>query len=435
MNRREKIMIGLLGAVLALLAAKTVKNQYFARLAGLDKQIVAKQNDLDRLEADQRRLAKGKEAWHAAGRRTLATQDSEAQTLFRPDIDALVQEVGLTNATVQLKGIGKVGKNGLRSLSCSVTAEGQLNDILSFLWTLHQRQYAVRCDTLQLTRVTGKDIPKNTLRLIANLDTLLLPDAKAYDLPRVAPVDLASPPARPTSRPALAGLDKYRQIEKRKVFEAWTPPVPPPGKVVGHNPRNNGELNVNVQQLSWSAAAHAKNYEVYFGETNPPPRLAEVAAVNYRPPTLVVDRTYYWKIDSINSEGVKTEGDVVSFKAIPAPATPPPQPAPPPPPPDQNLVLARIVSSPRGQQAVLEDPANKAAEDKRIEVGETFYGGTLILVHPKGAVSEKDNELRFHPLTRALRECVPLTEETQPELLNEVMKLERRAAGISQRPG
>jgi hypothetical protein len=109
--------------------------------------------------------------------------------------------------------------------------------------------------------------------------------------------------------------------------------------------------------------------------------------------------------------------------------------APPPPPPDANLVLARIISSPRSQQAVLEDPANKNALDQRVEVGSPFYGGTLIYVHPKGAVSEKDNQLRFHPLTKALRECVPLTEATQPQLLFEVMKLEQRAAGISQGPG
>jgi hypothetical protein len=84
---------------------------------------------------------------------------------------------------------------------------------------------------------------------------------------------------------------------------------------------------------------------------------------------------------------------------------------------------------------VLENPANKAEEDKRVEIGDTLHGGTLIFVHPKGAVSTKEEKLYYHPLTKALRECVPLTEDSQPELLYEYMKLEQHAAGISERPG
>jgi len=169
--------------------------------------------------------------------------------------------------------------------------------------------------------------------------------------------------------------------------------------------------------------------------------MATLTAISYRINSpLQEEKTYYWKVDSINQENVRTEGDVVEFTAY-RPTVPPPkvEDRPPPPPPDANLTLARIVSSPRGAHVVLEDPdpRNKGAEDKRVEVGDTLYDGILVFVHPKGAVSQKDDKLRYHPLTRPLRECEPLTIEAQPELFDAVMqlKLEERATGISRGPG
>ncbi len=440
MNSREKLMIGALGAVLLLLAARTVKTQYFARLEALDAEILAKTAEKEKIEQAQDRLRRGKQSWFEAGQRTLGTDESQAATDFRPDIDALVQKCGLNKPVVQLKSTAKVGKNGLRAMNCTVTAEGKLDDILKFLFSLHSKPYVVRCDVLRVGPVTGKDIPKNTLRMTAELNTLLLPaDAKKYDLPRVDPVNLrnlaASQPASQPARSKFARLEDYQDIAKRKIFEAWTPPIPPPGKVVGLNPPNNGQLSIQDPQMRWSPAANAKSYVVFFGEEDPPPEMATLQGqTNYRSPKpLEVGKKYRYRIDSVNSEG-RTEGDVVVFTAY-LPTTPPPPTAPPAPPLDANLILARIISSPRSQQAVLEDPGNKTAVDQRVEVGGSFFGGTLIYVHPKGAVSEKDNQLRFHPLTKALRECVPLTEDSQPLLLFEVMKLEKRAAGISPGPG
>ncbi len=95
-------------------------------------------------------------------------------------------------------------------------------------------------------------------------------------------------------------------------------------------------------------------------------------------------------------------------------------------------MLGRVLSSPRGQLAVLEDRARRG-EDEYKEVGEEMYGGTLIFVHPTGAVTEKDGQMRFHAIDEALRNCKPLTENEQPELYEELMKLEKRATGISAR--
>ncbi|HOA72907.1 MAG TPA: hypothetical protein PL151_16870 [Phycisphaerae bacterium] len=436
-------MVIVLGALLALLAAWGAKTKYVGKLESLDEEIARLEKKQDEILAERKRLMRGKEAWLEAGRQTLGTDDAMVQTLFRPDIDALVQEVGLANGSVTLKGTPKVGKNGLRSLTCTVTAEGKLDQILKYLFKVHQRPYIVRCRRITLAQQTGKNVPKNTLKMTVEMDTLLLPDAKAEGLPRVQPVDLTSQPAVTIVRTKKDKFEDYEDIIERKIFEPWTPPVPLPGKVVGHQPGPNGRLAVTAQQLRWNAAPNAKTYEVFVGEENPPPSMSQGVSgpasgqVTFQiPRALTLGKTYYWRVDSINSEGKRTEGDVLQFTVYqpetPVVVAPPP---PPQPPPDANLVLARIISSPTRQQVVLENPANKAEEDKRVEIGDTLYGGTLIFVHPKGAVSTKDDKLYYHPLTKALRECVPLTEESQPELLYEYLKLEQRAAGISERPG
>ncbi len=433
-------MVLVLGGILALLAAWTVKSQYSKKLDSLDNEIARLQKDRDQIDSERRRLSIGMETWSKAGRQTLAVDEGQAQTLFRPDIDALVQEVGLKNGSVTLKGTPKFGKNGLRVLNCTVSAEGKLESILKFFFKIHQRPYAVRFRGITVDQLVGKNIPKNTLRMNVDLDTLLMPDAKADDLPRVMPVNLSSTqPAEGPTRTKLAKFEDYQGIIKRKVFEPWTPPIPAPTKVMGHFPGPGGQLPVTAQQFRWTPSANAKTYEVFLGEQSPPPSVQQgVTASSYQPLVpLVLGKTYYWRVDAFNVDGLRTEGDVLQFTVYQAPpqAVVERRPDPPPPPPDANLVLARIVSSDRGQEVVLENPSNKGDEDKRVEVGETLYGGTLVFVHPKGAVSQKDDKLWYHPITKALRECVPLTEESQPELHYEVMKLEQRAAGISQRPG
>jgi len=121
-----------------------------------------------------------------------------------------------------------------------------------------------------------------------------------------------------------------------------------------------------------------------------------------------------------------------------------PTPTPVPLAPDRDMLLARILSSPRGQQVVLvkgspgggrgknRNVAN-VGEDQRVRIGETLYGGTLIFVHPRGAVSEKKGNWSFHPIGLTLKECKPLTEKDFPAVFYELSKLKRRVKGISRK--
>jgi len=109
-----------------------------------------------------------------------------------------------------------------------------------------------------------------------------------------------------------------------------------------------------------------------------------------------------------------------------------PEPEPEKPPEDAHMTLRGVLSSPRGQITVLEKPGKKGGDDEYKEVGDTMFGGTLIYVHPKGAVTEKGGERRFHAIGQELQDFVPLTEENEPVIYHELLKLENRSTGISQ---
>jgi hypothetical protein len=121
-------------------------------------------------------------------------------------------------------------------------------------------------------------------------------------------------------------------------------------------------------------------------------------------------------------------------KPKPTDPKPQPRPEPPPPPPaDRMMTLGRMLSWPGGRQAVLEQSGRP---DKRVEIGEEMYGGTLIYIHPKGAVTlQEDGKRLFHPLGEKLMNNQPLTKETCPEIYHRLAKLQRRAGGISKGPG
>lgn len=118
------------------------------------------------------------------------------------------------------------------------------------------------------------------------------------------------------------------------------------------------------------------------------------------------------------------------------PTTQPPKvDVPPPPPPDSRLVLNRILISPLVQQIVLTDPANATAEDKRVEVGDSLYGGVLIYIHATGAVSEREDKngktRTLHMISQPLQQGQVLSMTEHPAVWDALAKLEERLAGIN----
>jgi hypothetical protein len=97
-----------------------------------------------------------------------------------------------------------------------------------------------------------------------------------------------------------------------------TPPLPPPqlpGKPIFLNP-GIGSVGVSIDtDLSWTDGGNAESYDIYFG-TNPVPDSSEFLgnqnSTLFDPGVLSYETTYYWRIDSKNSNGTTT-GDIWSF--------------------------------------------------------------------------------------------------------------------------
>ena len=97
------------------------------------------------------------------------------------------------------------------------------------------------------------------------------------------------------------------RLGRREVIDS------PPDKVTAITPSN---LSVNLQldqTISWGRPLRAQSYDVHLGATTETLVLVsdgQVARVFV--PTLALDTTYYFRIDSVNTLGTTT-GDVVSF--------------------------------------------------------------------------------------------------------------------------
>ncbi len=92
------------------------------------------------------------------------------------------------------------------------------------------------------------------------------------------------------------------------------PPVTP------YNPSpSDGATGVSTtRDISWHCYdpdGDNVTYDVYFGTTNPPPKVsANQTSTTYDPGTLRHSRTYYWRIVAWEETGLKTEGPVWHFK-------------------------------------------------------------------------------------------------------------------------
>jgi len=132
--------------------------------------------------------------------------------------------------------------------------------------------------------------------------------------------------------PALgAGLNYYWRVDtvagdgmtrtRGPVWRFTTLTAAQPAQASGPSPIN-GAINVNVDMnLSWSSAANADDYDVYFGTdqtavmnaTDADPEFqGNQAGTTFDPGTLLEDTTYYWRIDTVNANGTTT-GVVWSF--------------------------------------------------------------------------------------------------------------------------
>jgi len=89
-------------------------------------------------------------------------------------------------------------------------------------------------------------------------------------------------------------------------------PQTTPGPAANPDPPDQAAGVSITADLSWSAAAGATSYDVYFGTTNPPPLQGNQVQTTFDPGTMDPLTTYWWRIDAVNDVGTTT-GELWNF--------------------------------------------------------------------------------------------------------------------------
>jgi hypothetical protein len=84
-------------------------------------------------------------------------------------------------------------------------------------------------------------------------------------------------------------------------------------KATDPSPVNGADNLADSTTLSWTAGTGAVSHNVYFGTASPGTLQGNQTETTFNPGTLEFGKTYYWRIDEVNSVGVVTTGDVWSF--------------------------------------------------------------------------------------------------------------------------
>ncbi len=113
---------------------------------------------------------------------------------------------------------------------------------------------------------------------------------------------------------------RYWQIDEVQLeaFGASPPAAAPPGQAENPNPEN-GALDVGINSLlSWTPGPLADSHDVYFDTDSSFGGVSGInqAGTSFNPGPLSHNTTYYWRIDSVNSDGT-TPGATWSFTTAP----------------------------------------------------------------------------------------------------------------------
>ena len=248
---RQRLLLVVIGGLGALMMVKTILSLYQGALRTRSAEISRLKIKLAQAQADRDEAGANQREWEKFGQQTLSMDPSQTMLLLREELFDQVKKANLTKEKVDLGAVMMWGKNKVRVLTCTVTAEGNMEQMVRFLYALHRRPYAVRVQSLSLSQQTGKNVPKGQLKLNAKLETMILPPNGK--VARITPVDLKANKDKEVDRTQFAKLDDYRVILDRKMWEEYVPPLP--GKASSPTPPMDA-ANIEGTQvtLTWKPA-------------------------------------------------------------------------------------------------------------------------------------------------------------------------------------
>lgn len=330
MTVRERRLALVVGGAVGLAAVWWIgKSIYQRSIVAHRLTIRAVQDDIDKLEAEKRRLKTSREDWKKLVSRTLDYAPDRAHMRFREDISALLERHGFTKNQLTVRSLAqRRNKDGTVELPVQVTTKGKLKELVALLVDMSRREYLLRVENLSINAEQARAATASTGA------------RRGRNVP-------AAQPAGDPDGPALS-----------IAFTAVTVTVP---KLAGISAEPMKEI---IEAPQGRLPRPVEEYE----------RIASINVFSdYKAPPQPVDTP-------------------AVADATPAPAqadaTPPPPPPPPPNPrPDaEHLVLVGSVSRHGEARALVRDERKPAESAEPHALNGRLDDGVLVLVHPRGIV-------------------------------------------------
>src|SRR5262245_9639764 len=213
MNKREKILAGVLVAFLLLFVGRSLisSQQRTSALRANELQAVQQQLEKSTLAiASGRHAKKQLEKWQAL---SLPTDRDVAHTLYRAWLSQKIKDAGLNVEDINPNERTTVSTT-YRTIGYDVKARGTLSAVTKFLYEFYRSEQLQQITKLQLTAAPGA--PELFVEL--SVEALILPGATHKD----------KLPEGKSDRLKLASAAEYEtSIVGRDLFKPYTPPRPP----------------------------------------------------------------------------------------------------------------------------------------------------------------------------------------------------------------
>ena len=124
---RQKLLLLVVGSLAALFFGRTVIGLYQDAIKDRNTKIASLGKLLNQIKEEKKTSDAEAKEWLAVGAQTLSMDPDEDMRIMRDRLFELIKKTGLEKEKVDLGTIQNWGKNGVRSLGCSVTAEGGMD--------------------------------------------------------------------------------------------------------------------------------------------------------------------------------------------------------------------------------------------------------------------------------------------------------------------
>jgi Tfp pilus assembly protein PilO len=217
MQKREKILAGIVGALLLLLACYSLLGRVSDAFNQRRTEITTLKGTIREKEGLEKRGEQAAEQLAGWERRSLPSSQTMAKTLYLGWLVQLSERVKLKNANIDAGrplAHRKAGQEIYHSLPFNLQARGTLDQTVTFLHEFYSANHLHR-----LREVSIKPVSKSSdLELNLTIEALVLPGADRSD----------SLNEERSGRLKLAAAEPYQQvIGKRNLFAAYSPPAPP----------------------------------------------------------------------------------------------------------------------------------------------------------------------------------------------------------------